>query len=81
MVRPLQGDGPRDGDLAEEYAGRVHIYKVDVDKEKRLAALFGVRSIPTFIFIPAAGNPQHANGAMGIEQMRGIIDSTLLGSR
>ena len=38
-------------------------------------------SVYLFIFIPAAGNPQHANGAMGIEQMRGIIDSTLLGSR
>ncbi|MBS6100313.1 MAG: thioredoxin [Alistipes sp.] len=78
---PCKAMAPVMETLAEEYAGRVHIYKVDVDKEKRLAALFGVRSIPTFIFIPAAGNPQHANGAMGIEQMRGIIDSTLLGSR
>ena len=78
---PCKAMAPVMENLAEEYAGRVHIYKVDVDKEKRLAALFGVRSIPTFIFIPAAGNPQHANGAMGIEQMRGIIDSTLLGGR
>lgn len=65
--------------LAAEYAGRVRIYKVDVDKEQRLAALFGVRSIPTFLFIPREGKPQHANGAMSIDQMRKIIDGTLLG--
>lgn len=64
--------------LAAEYEGRVRVYKVDVDKERRLAALFGVRSIPTFLFIPMEGKPQHASGAMGIDQMRKIIDSTLL---
>ena len=64
--------------LAEEYAGRIKVYKVDVDKEQRLAALFGVRSIPTFIFIPMQGEPQHANGAMDIAQMRKLIDGTLL---
>lgn len=64
--------------LAEEYEGRIKVYKVDVDKEQRLAALFGVRSIPTFIFIPKEGEPQHANGAMDIAQMRKLIDGTLL---
>lgn len=67
--------------LAGEYEGRIRVYKVDVDREKRLAALFKIRTIPTFIFIPAAGEPQHANGAMDIELMRGIIDSTLLGKK
>lgn len=66
--------------LAGEYEGRVRVYKVDVDKERQLAALFGVRSIPTFVFIPKdGGKPQHAAGAMGIDQMRKIIDGTLLG--
>lgn len=67
--------------LAGEYEGRLRVYKVDVDKEKRLAALFKIRSIPTFIFIPMNGDPQHANGAMGIEEMRKIIDGTLLGKK
>lgn len=67
--------------LAGEYEGRVRVYKVDVDKEKRLAALFKIRSIPTFVFIPMNGELQHANGAMGIEEMRTIIDGTLLGKK
>lgn len=64
--------------IAGEYAGKIRVYKVDVDKERRLAALFKIRSIPTFIFIPMDGEPQHANGAMDISQMRGIIDAKLL---
>ena len=71
VVRSLQDDGAC-------YAGKVRIYKVNVDKEKRLAAIFRVRSIPTFLFIPMSGEPKHANGAMEIAQMRRIIDTTLL---
>lgn len=67
--------------LAGEYEGKVRFYKIDVDKEKRLAALFGVRSIPTFLFIPMNGQPQHAMGAMDIGQMRKIIDGTLIGGK
>lgn len=78
VVRSLQMMGPVMESLAEEYAGKVRIYKVNVDKEKRLAAIFRVRSIPTFLFIPMSGEPKHANGAMEIAQMRRIIDTTLL---
>ena len=67
--------------LAGEYEGRVKVYKVDVDKEKRLAALFKIRSIPTFILIPKEGEPQHANGAMDIAEMRRIIDTALLNKK
>ena len=75
---PCRMMGPVMESLAEEYAGKVRIYKVNVDKEKRLAAIFRVRSIPTFLFIPMSGEPKHANGAMEIAQMRRIIDTTLL---
>ena len=70
--------GPVMESLAEEYAGKVRMYKVNGDKEKRLAAIFRVRSIPTFLLIPMSGEPKHANGAMEIAQMRRIIDTTLL---
>ena len=75
---PCRMMGPVMESLAEEYAGKVRMYKVNVDKEKRLAAIFRVRSIPTFLFIPMSGEPKHANGAMEIAQMRRIIDTTLL---
>ena len=64
--------------LAQEYEGKVDVFKVDVDKEEELAALFGVRSIPTFVFIPKEGSPKLMTGGMGIDQMRRLIDENLL---
>jgi thioredoxin 1 len=48
--------------LAKEYAGRINVYKVDIDKEKELASVFGVQSIPTFLFCPLKGNPTISSG-------------------
>ena len=66
-------------ELGEEYAGRVDIYKVDVDEQQELAALFGVRSIPTLLFIPLEGDPQMAVGAMPKATLKANIDRILLG--
>ncbi len=44
-------------ELAEEYDGKVDIYKVDVDAEEDLARLFRVRSIPTLVYIPMGELP------------------------
>jgi thioredoxin len=52
-------------ELARKYAGRINIYKVDVDKERELAAVFGVQSIPTFLFCPMSGNPSISSGIAG----------------
>ena len=43
--------------LAQHYAGKVDFYKVDIDQEPELASVFGIRSIPTFLFIPMKGIP------------------------
>jgi len=49
-------------DLARKYAGEINIYKVDIEKEKELASVFGVQSIPTFLFCPMEGNPTISSG-------------------
>ncbi len=64
-------------ELALEYADRLTIYKVDTEKELELAAAFGIRSIPTLLFCPMAGSPQMTQGAMGIEDLRRIINEVL----
>ena len=74
---PCKMMAPVMDELAAEYEGRLNVYKVDVDKEKGLAAIFGVRSIPTFVLIPVEGNPQILTGAMGIEGFRKIISEQL----
>lgn len=64
--------------LSKEYAGKVNIYKVDTDKEQELAAVFGIRSIPSILFIPKEGKPQMAMGAMSREGFVEAINSVLL---
>ena len=51
-------------ELAAEYEGKIDIYKVNTESEKELAAAFGIRSIPSILFVPMNGAPQMAQGAM-----------------
>lgn len=67
--------------LALKYRDRIIIYKVDVDKEKELAALFGVSSIPAFLFCPIEGEPQGTMGAYPAEEFEKIIRHVLLGEK
>lgn len=51
-------------DLAKDFEGKIDFYKVNTEEEQELAAAFGIRSIPSFLFIPAEGQPQMALGAL-----------------
>ena len=64
--------------LAKEYDGKIVIYKVNVDKEKELAALFNATSIPLFVFIPMEGKPQLFRGAADKATYKKAIDEFLL---
>ena len=64
--------------LAEEYDGQLLVYKVNVDQEKDLAAVFQVKSIPTVLFIPMEGQPMMQVGAMTEEGYRKVIVEQLL---
>lgn len=59
---PCRQTAPIMKELAKEYAGKIVIYKVNVDKQKELAALFNATSIPLFVFIPMKGDPQLFRG-------------------
>lgn len=38
-------------ELAKDYAGTVQVGKVDVDESQGVAAKYGIRSVPTLLFI------------------------------
>lgn len=65
-------------ELAAEYGDQIYIYKIDTEAEQELAAAFGIRSIPTLLFIPMEGEPQMAQGAMPKESFKQAIDTVLL---
>lgn len=50
--------------LADEYAGKINIYKVNTEEQQQLAGIFGVQSIPSLLFVPKEGQPQMAMGAL-----------------
>ena len=60
---PCRQTAPIMKELAKEYAGKIVIYKVNVDKQKELAALFNATSIPLFVSLPMTGDPQLFRGA------------------
>ncbi|WP_299579206.1 thioredoxin domain-containing protein [uncultured Sunxiuqinia sp.] len=44
-------------EVSNEFAGKVKVYKVDTQKERELAGVFGIQSIPAFLYIPVEGKP------------------------
>ena len=65
-------------ELAAEYKGRIVIYKVNTEQEQKLAAVFGIRSIPTLLFVPMQGGPQMAAGALPKNTLKEAIENVLL---
>lgn len=61
---PCKMVGPVLEDLEKEYAGKFILYKVDIDAEDELAAMFNIMSIPSMVFIPMIGDPRIAVGAL-----------------
>ena len=75
---PCKMVGPIIDELSEEYKGKVNFYKVNTDEEQELGAVFGIRSIPSLLFIPKDGQPKLAVGALPKESFKSTIDKELL---
>lgn len=75
---PCKAVAPVLEELAREYDGQIYIYKIDTDKEQELAGVFGIRSIPSLLFVPMTGQPQMSMGAMPKNQLKEAIDKVLL---
>lgn len=63
--------------LSKEYQGKLNVYKVDTEQEQELASVFGIRSIPSILFVPKDGKPQMAMGAMPKEGFVDAIEKVL----
>jgi len=72
MVAPIMEQ------LSDEYVGKVDIYKVDTEVEQELSAVFGIRSIPSILFIPVDGLPMMQPGALPKAAFKEVIEKELL---
>ncbi len=68
-------------ELSNEYEGKLVIYKVDTEKEQEVSSVFGIQSIPTFLFLPPAdGEPIMQPGALPKHVFKQIIEEKLMGN-
>jgi thioredoxin 1 len=75
---PCRTIGPIIEELSQEYKGKVNFYKINTDEEQELAGAFGIRSIPSLLFIPSEGQPKMAMGAVPKENLKEAIEKELL---
>ncbi len=71
MVEPILQE------LAQEYQGKLNIYRVDTQAQQELAAAFGIQSIPSMLFVPLSDKPQMAVGALPKETLKKAIKEVL----
>ncbi len=75
--RPCRLMDPHLRAIAEEYAGKVVVYKVDLVVETEIAEDLEIRSIPTLYFFPLKGDPSMVLGYQDKEDLESIINEVL----
>jgi thioredoxin len=75
---PCRVLGPTIEALSKEMGDKVNFYKVNTEEEQELAAVFGIRSIPTLLFVPKFGKPKMAVGALPKDTLKKAIQEELL---
>ena len=74
---PCKALSPILEEVSNEYEGKLDIYKVDVDEEEELSAAFGIRTIPTLLFISMDKNPHIMVGGLPKNKLKEAIESIL----
>ena len=64
-------------EIADEYAGKVKVCKIDVDANPDTAPKFGIRGIPTLIIFKNGDQEATKVGALSKTQLAEFIDAAL----
>lgn len=73
--QPCRALAPTLDELIEESKGSVSLAKVNVDDNPQLAARFGIRSIPTILFMKDGQVVDQVIGAVPKSQMKKKLDA------
>jgi thioredoxin len=74
---PCKVIAPTIAQIADEYKGKINVYKVNVDNEKEIAGAFGISGIPAILFIPMSEQPQMSTGVINREAFDKAIKEVL----
>lgn len=77
--QPCQALMPILEEVATQYASEIDVYKVDVDQEPELTALYNIRMVPTLLFArPEDTKPTTMLGVMGKAELEEKVRTLLL---
>ncbi len=74
---PCRAIAPVIEELAEEYAGRLKVCKMNVDENPITPGRFGIRAIPTLIFFKDGQPVEQITGAVAKSTIEGVIQRIL----
>ena len=74
---PCRMVGPLVDELSKEYEGNAVIGKVNVDENPNIAAKYGIRSIPTILFMKNGQIADKSVGAVAKDQLASKLDSLI----
>jgi thioredoxin 1 len=72
---PCRAIAPALEEIAREQSGRVAVGKVNVDEQPALAARYGIRSIPTILFVKGGKVMDQVIGAVPKAQLKKKLDA------
>lgn len=64
-------------ELSKEYTEKLNIFEIDVEEQQELSSMFGIRSVPSMLFIPVNGEPQMTMGMLPKVKIVDIINDVL----
>ncbi len=65
---------PRLKRIAEQYKGRVPVYRIDIDPDLEVAEHFNVKSIPTLLVLQSGKEVERLDGLITDDQLREMFE-------
>ena len=75
---PCRAVGPIVDEVAGEFAGRVRVFKMNVDENPATPTKFGIRAIPTLIVFKNGEAVEQRTGALPKDQIVQLLQSKAL---
>ncbi len=66
---PCHQFAPTLEEVANQHGDRLRVFKIDIDKDPEISHLFGIKSVPTTLFLTNNEEPVMTSGALTKEGM------------
>ncbi|MBR3663428.1 MAG: thioredoxin [Desulfovibrio sp.] len=75
---PCRAMGPIIDQISQDYAGKVQVFKMNVDENPVSPAKYNIRAIPTLILFKDGNVVEQHTGGLSTDDLKNLIESKLL---